>query len=285
MDIENFQNKRIPLKIWILLAIEGLIIGGGAILPGVSGCVLAVVFGLYRPFLMFMAHPVSAFKRYIRVFIPVGIGWALGFFIFAKLIELIFGASRTLSTWLFIGLIAGTFPSLFREARKDGLTRGYRIAFAVGFAAMFASLLFFRTEHLTAADPGIGWFFICGVLWGLSFIIPGMTTSSILMSIGLFEPMTRGLASFDPSVFLPMILGICLIVVTCSRLVNRLFERHYCVSYHATLGIVTASTIAIIPTSYSGAAQLALGILFGAAGFAGAWSMEHLGQKLDNNKE
>ena len=37
----------------------GVLIGGGAVLPGVSGGVLAVIFGVYRPFMeIFLVSPV-----------------------------------------------------------------------------------------------------------------------------------------------------------------------------------------------------------------------------------
>ena len=41
------KNSRI--KNGILRIVQGIIIGAGAILPGISGGVLAVVFGIYRP--------------------------------------------------------------------------------------------------------------------------------------------------------------------------------------------------------------------------------------------
>ena len=41
------KNSRI--KNGIMRIVQGIIIGAGAILPGISGGVLAVVFGIYRP--------------------------------------------------------------------------------------------------------------------------------------------------------------------------------------------------------------------------------------------
>ena len=74
-----------------VLALSGVLIGGGAILPGISGGVLAVIFGFYRPMMELLAHPIKAIPKYWKMFVPVGIGWVIGFFGFAKLIELIFG--------------------------------------------------------------------------------------------------------------------------------------------------------------------------------------------------
>ena len=37
--------------VFLLRILQGILIGGGAMLPGVSGGVLAVIFGVYMPFM------------------------------------------------------------------------------------------------------------------------------------------------------------------------------------------------------------------------------------------
>ena len=71
------KNSRI--KNGILRIVQGIIIGAGAILPGISGGVLAVVFGIYRPAMELLTHPRRALQRYWRMLLAVGIGWAIGF--------------------------------------------------------------------------------------------------------------------------------------------------------------------------------------------------------------
>ena len=69
------KNSRI--KNGIMRIVQGIIIGAGAILPGISGGVLAVVFGIYRPAMELLTHPRRALQRYWRMLLAVGIGWAL----------------------------------------------------------------------------------------------------------------------------------------------------------------------------------------------------------------
>ena len=71
------KNSRI--KNGIMRIVQGIIIGAGAILPGISGGVLAVVFGIYRPAMELLTHPRRALQRYWRMLLAVGIGWAIGF--------------------------------------------------------------------------------------------------------------------------------------------------------------------------------------------------------------
>ena len=59
--------------------LQGAVIGTGAVLPGVSGGVLMVVFGVYQPVMALLAHPVRAFRENMRLLMPVLAGVALGF--------------------------------------------------------------------------------------------------------------------------------------------------------------------------------------------------------------
>ena len=100
--------------------LQGVIIGAGAILPGISGGVLAVIFGIYRPAMELLTHPKRAFPRYWRMLLAVGIGWVLGFLGGGSAILALFHQSETVATCLFIGLILGTLPELWREAGAQG---------------------------------------------------------------------------------------------------------------------------------------------------------------------
>ena len=59
----------------IIHAVQGAIVGAGAILPGISGGVLCVSFGIYQPMMALLSHPVKSFKKYYSLFIPFLIGW------------------------------------------------------------------------------------------------------------------------------------------------------------------------------------------------------------------
>ena len=76
------MGKRILL--WLLYAVQGAIVGIGAILPGVSGGVLSVAFGVYEPMMELLTHPIPAIKKHFELFVPFGIGWILGFLLLAK---------------------------------------------------------------------------------------------------------------------------------------------------------------------------------------------------------
>ena len=264
---------------WLRDLLCGFLIGAGAILPGVSGGVLAVVFDIYRPFMEVLTHPRTAVPKYWKWFPPIALGWCAGFLGFAKGIAAAMNLSDAVTVWLFIGLIVGTVPSLFREAGKEGRCAASWLSMLACAAAVFAGLFYVsRVVHLEVT-PNFWWYNFCGVLWGAGVVIPGMTSSSVMMALGLYQPMLEGLAHLDLVVLSACLPGLALSIALLARAVSWLFRRCYAVAFHGILGMVLASTAAIIPTAYQNGGEIFLSAVCCASGFGLAFFLERLDRR------
>lgn len=261
---------------WLLC---GILIGAGAILPGVSGGVLAVVFDIYRPFMELLTRPKAALPKYWKWFLPLGAGWCIGFLAFAKGIAAAIVLSEAVTAWLFIGLIVGTVPSLFREAGKEGRGPGAWVSLALCAGAVFGTLFYIGHVIHVSVEPNFWWYNFCGVLWGMGIVIPGMTSASIMMALGLYQPVLEGLAAFDFPVLAASLPGMALTVLLLARGVTWFFRTHYAIAFHGILGLVLASTLAIVPLEYGGWGEIALSALCCGGGFALAFFLARLEQK------
>ena len=92
----------------------------------------------------------------------------------------------------------------------------------------------------------IGWL-ICGVLWGLSFIVPGFSSSTLLLFFGIYERMSAGISSLDFSVLIPLGCAMLATLLLFSRLMKFVFDKFYSVVSHCVLGFVVATTLMIVP--------------------------------------
>lgn len=261
---------------WLRDLLCGALIGAGAILPGVSGGVLAVVFDVYHPVMETLTHPKQGLRRYWHIFLPLGIGCAAGFLGLARGITAAYSVSAAATVWLFVGLIAGTFPALWREAGKQG--RGTAAGISCGICAlgMFSGLFYVRHVLHMTVEPDFWWYNFCGVLWGAGVVLPGLTSSSIIMALGLYEPMMQALAEMRIPVLAACLPGMLLAMLLLARGVTWLFRRHYAVMFHGILGVVAASTLVIIPVRYSGWGEGLLSALCCGAGFGLALFLERL---------
>jgi putative membrane protein len=296
-DKTNKKTRRPVLLHWLLRVLQGIFIGAGAILPGISGGVLCVVFGIYQPMMALLAHPFRAFKNHYKLLFPVLVGWAFGFWGFAKVVDMMFNDSAfsTAAIWLFFGLIVGMMPQLYNDAGKEKRSLKSWLSFIISFVLIMALLVYLQYGMSIPIKPNLWWYLVCGALWGASLVVPGLSSSSLLLFLGLYQSMSAGISAFSLEVILPMAVGIAATILLSARSINYMFQKHHSVASHAVMGFVMASAIAIIlPTSNSiGATGERIGITYTgdigtiliwivcfAAGFAVAWLMDRAGKKI-----
>ena len=63
---------------WLHHGLAGILIGIACILPGASGGVIAVSFGLYRPMLDAIMHFFRSPRQHLRLLLPLGAGIGAG---------------------------------------------------------------------------------------------------------------------------------------------------------------------------------------------------------------
>ena len=230
----------------LLRLIHGALIGLGAVLPGISGGVLCVVFGVYQTIMELLSHPFRTFKKNMRVLIPLLIGVVLGFLGIAKLLGFLLEKYPNPSVCLFVGLIGGMLPSLFREAGLKGRTKGSWAALVIAFAIILTLLISLEIISLQIST-GFGAYLFCGFCLALSVIAPGMSFSTLLMPLGLYQPFVDGIGNLDFGVLIPAGIGALATVILFAKAVTWLIDNHYSIVFHAIIGVVIAATLVIIP--------------------------------------
>lgn len=235
------KQKSILLRI-----LQGALIGLGAVLPGISGGVLSVVFGIYKPVMELLGDPIRRFKTHLPALIPVFLGGALGFLGIAKLLAFFLETYPAVSVCVFVGLIGGMLPSLFAEAGAKGRSRRSLYTFWIGAALIFLLLAFLDALSLTLM-PSFGWYVFCGICLALSLLVPGLSFSTLLMPIGLYTPFVDGIGSLSFDVLLPGGMGALLVLFLLPGVIDSCFNRFYTAASHAVLGIVVGATLMTVP--------------------------------------
>ena len=250
-QIQDEKKQNIALD-WIVRLLKGILVGVGFITPGLSGGVLAVVFGIYEPLMCFLGNLREKFLKNVLFFIPVGIGGAIGVVAFSVVVDFAFQNYPAQFTWLFIGFIAGTFPSLFKTSGKKGRQWWHWLLLAIVAVGTVFLMDWMETMRNVQLTPSFANWMLSGAMIGLGVVVPGMSPSNFLIYLGLYQPMAAGIRSLDLGVIIPLALGGALSVLLLARLISWLFKKSYTLMYHFILGIVVGSTIAIIPMGVSG---------------------------------
>ena len=269
-----------------LQMLKGALIGVCSILPGVSGGVLAVIFGIYKPLMSFLAHPITKMKQSLPL-LPVLIGCFAGILLLSKAMGALLERWQVPVFCVFAGLMVRSIPSLYQDARRKKRPRHAWIYMTVAAILAAAWLFLFAKDGSYQPSLTAWWWVLCGVFWGLGIIIPGLSPSSIFLLLNTYQPMNEGMGNLDFSILLPMAAGLVAAVALLSRFMNRLLSLWYSHVMHAIIGVVFMFTLAIFIHIFSenfffvGIINMAICALCFGVGFAAAYGLEKLSGAMD----
>ena len=239
---------------FIYLFLLGILIGSASIVPGVSGAVIAVIFGLYDKAVDSLMNLFRDFKNNFIFLFITGAGIMLGAIWFGNVLLLLYRNNEELTKLAFIGLILGGMPYLFKEVRKGG----ERINFVLVVISFFISMILFFTSKITF-DGRVNYSFVNlffgGFLYSFGKIIPGVSGSFLMIIIGMYDfvlsiiarPVTYGLANIGKVI--PFLLGLAVGVFILIKIMNVLFKNHFGKLYSVIIGLVLGSTTLLIPVN------------------------------------
>ena len=262
----------------ILYAIQGAIVGVGAILPGVSGGVLLVAFGLYEPLMELLTNPKKAIKERYQLFAPFLVGWALGFILLARVCEVFFKFAPDIAIFLFFGLVCGTIPSMFKKSEEENHGASWT-PFVISLTVSYVLFHLLEASEAIKVSANFLSFLFCGFMWGVSLIVPGMSSSTVLIYLGLYVPLTEGISGFNMGVLIPFGIGIVVTVLLLAKLVNMMFKKHYALISRIILGFVISSSLKTLPHEFKSVWTMMISVVCFALGFIVAHWMEKSEQK------
>lgn len=260
---------------FIKRVVAGIVIGIGGILPGVSGGIMAVSMGLYRPMLDAVA---GFFKSPVKNFLfllPLGIGGVAGLLGVSFLLDWLLNAYMKPILYLFIGLVAGGVPSFIHQANEHGFKKRYLWTTFVGVLVVAGLFILDKTatdgrvwelNPLTSAMSG-------GIL-AVGTVIPGISTSFILMYMGLYQPLLSALTSLNLSVLIWVGVGAVIVALALIKLVRFLFSRFHGYAYYGVLGFLLATMVLIFPRGVEWSWNQLLCVALAIGGYFAAFYME-----------
>lgn len=243
-----FANNIIIMN-FIVNFFKGILIGSGAILPGISSGVLCVIFGIYESLLdrifNFFKNPYENFK----FFLPLILGGILGVFLVGKLLLFLLNNFYMPTCFCFIGLILGCIPSIFKQTNRKSNTILHILCLllTLSFSVYLVVLEHFSVSSISsnsvsAVDLGIG-----GFLMSAGVVIPGVSSSVILMIMGIYETYLNAIATMNFHQLLPLGFGILLGGILFLKIIQFMFKKFRSYTYYAIIGFTIGSVFVLYP--------------------------------------
>ena len=227
--------------------LEGTLIGAAGLIPGASGGIMAVAFGVYQEALDAIIGLFSNFKKSFSFLWPYGLGVAIGVFGCAFALEWLLKNWNMPFMYMLIGMVLGGIPSIIKEAGKP-FSLKYAICSLLG--AVLVAAIAMLDDKLTGSNP---WEYnyltaaLAGGIIAIGIVIPGISTSFILMFMGLYEPLLSSLTRLELPYLIcagcsALIVGALLVVF-----VRNMFRRHPAGANYCVLGFLIGTTALIFP--------------------------------------
>lgn len=217
--------------------LKGIIAGIGGVSPGLSGSVLLIICGLYQKVLDALGSLLKDFRRNVKFLLPIVSGMLIGVLLFSKVIDFFLTAYEMPTRFCFLGLILGTLPMLYQEAKKEGFAKKYYAVILL--SAILGTLMFTVNPNSfpQVTDPNLLQCIVLGIAVVATAIVPGLDPAVVLSTLGLYELYVRSLAELDLGVLLPMLIGVAAGGVGISALMSILFKRFYTATFSVIFGL------------------------------------------------
>ena len=226
--------------------------GSADVVPGVSGGTVALVTGIYPRLVGAISGGSKALARFARgdvrgglthlgevdwrFLVPLVLGAAMAVVTLAHLIETWLHEQPVRTAAVFLGMIVGTVIVAWRLLRHPTMNH---VIVAVGVG--LATFLLFGLQSAAVNDPSLLVFFVSGALAICAFILPGVSGSFLLLSIGMYQAVLGAVNDRDLAVVAVFGAGAVLSLAVFSRVLERLLERHHDAVTAVLVGLMLGS--------------------------------------------
>ena len=213
--------------------IAGFFVGLAELLPGISGSTVAIAFKVYEKFILFLSNLKISnfsfnFKKlnqffFLDLIIPFFIAMAISV-IFASKFILFLYSQYTNGFLIFLSFLMCSISFLiaFRLKNEFKLNMNWIIYFLAG--AIFAAML--NTISLVSNNPSFIVFVLVGFVAFSFFLLPGISGSAILLSIGVYEIIIGSIANMQLEILMPFAIGCLISLLIMPKIINHLLSKN-----------------------------------------------------------
>lgn len=254
-------------KNWLIDVLKGMSLGLGMV-PGVSAGTMALIVNIYKRLVDGIADLFKHFKENFLSLLPLGIGTIIGAIAITFGVRYGFHYAPVAIVSLFAGTIIGFIPLIQKEIKNQKISAKpiLLIVFSAFFAASIGILSalakFYWNFSLNDAFLQNQWWiyplvFVAGFIASAACIIPGISGSMILFILGLYNPILEifiGPNSLFHNhdrllsgllITLVLLFGIFIGLVSISKLMKSLLEKHHDATYNVVIGFIIGSIVSM----------------------------------------
>ena len=249
----------------------GIIIGIASITPGLSGGVIAVSLGLYTVAIDAIVNIRRQFKKSLTFLFPLCLGAGIGIISFGIVMKPLLEHYEVAVIYLFMGLVLGSLPSFFKEANSGGFRIIYVIPALIAFCV---GMLLSGTINSAKPEGEMSMLtlLISGGILSIGIIIPGISSSFLLLQMGVYDKFITAFLGFNIGVIFWVGIGFVIVSLLTIKLVHIALNKFHGQTYFAAFGFGIVNGMRF--SGFQTGAALIVSLLLFATGTAFAYILK-----------
>ena len=237
------KNK---LKENLTIILKGYIIGSSMSVPGVSGGTMAILLGIYNKLISSISNFLKDIKGNILFLLKFCIGAGAGIGSLSFLIKWMLEKIPLPISVFFLGAVIGGIPALYKKTKESSLRISSGIYFLLGLLIVIS--IGFIPEGSLNISTGSGvihylMLLITGIVIALALVLPGISTSHMLLVLGMYDAMLTAITEFDIVYIgilgIATLIGVFLITKPIEWTLKTFPHQTYCMIIGFVLGSTT----------------------------------------------
>lgn len=253
---------------FILNFSKGILIGAGAILPGISSGVLCVIFGIYEKLLDSVLNFFSDIRKNFKFLFPILLGGLIGVIIFSKILQYLLYKFPMQTKSIFIGLILGGVVLLFKQTFTNQKFKIKNILYMLISLILGISMVYIenRVGIDKAGNVSYIYLILSGFLMSIGIVVPGVSNTIILMLLGVYSMYLNSVSTLYLPVLIPMAIGLILGSLIFMKIIKYLLDNFYIQTMLLIIGFTLGSVFVLLPDINS-MIEIFLCFLWGICGY------------------
>lgn len=228
--------------------LKGYIIGSSMSVPGVSGSTMAILLGIYDRLIGSISRFLKDIKGNILFLLKFCIGAGAGICTLSFLIKWLLERFPIPVSVFFLGAVVGGIPALYKKTKESPFRVSSGLYFLLGLIIVI-SIGFIPAGSINISfDSGLTHYLmllVTGVVIALALVLPGISTSHMLLVLGMYDAMLDAITKFDVVYIgilgIATLIGVFLITKPLEWILNSFPHE----TYWMIIGFVIGSTYEI----------------------------------------
>lgn len=228
---------------------KGIFIGAGCILPGISSGVLCVIFGIYEKLLDSILNFFKDVRKNFKFLLPIALGGFIGIILFSKILQFLLYRYPIQTKSIFIGLILGGVVLLFKDIRKKEKFKINDIVYLISSLLIGILMVYFENKMGSQNFENVNYIYLIlsGILMSVGIVVPGVSSTIILMLLGVYSLYLNSVSTLYFPVLIPMAIGVILGSLIFMKIIKYLLDKFYTQTMFSIIGFTIGSIFVLLP--------------------------------------